>query len=84
MGCLFGGRLSAVADVTLLDRWAEHVTAMQRDGLRLTELDGRQTTIPVRATTDPTAVPQSDLALILVKAHATHRAIQSSYSERVS
>ncbi|HET92125.1 MAG TPA: 2-dehydropantoate 2-reductase, partial [Chloroflexi bacterium] len=74
MGCLFGGRLAAVADVTLLDRWPEHVTAMQRDGLRITELDGRETVVPVRAVTDPAAVPETDLALILVKAHATRRA----------
>jgi 2-dehydropantoate 2-reductase len=76
MGSLFVGKLSAVAKVTLLDPWAEHVTAMQRDGLRITELDGSETTISVSATTDPAAVPEADLAIIFVKAHATGQASQ--------
>ncbi len=74
MGSLFGGKLSALADVTLLDPWAKHVDAMQRDGLHLIELDGSETTIPVTATTDPAAVPEADLAIIFVKAHATRQA----------
>jgi 2-dehydropantoate 2-reductase len=74
MGSLFGAKLSALADVTLLDPWAEHVATMQRDGLCLTELDGSETTVPVTATTDPAAVPEADLAIIFVKAHATRQA----------
>ena len=50
MGSLFGGKLSAVTEVKLLDPWAEHMAAMQRDGLRIVELDGRETTITVTAT----------------------------------
>jgi len=76
MGSLFGGRLSPVADVTLLDPWAEHVAAMQQGGLRIIELDGGETTIPVTATTDPGAVPEADLVIIFVKAHATRQASQ--------
>ena len=76
MGSLFGGRLSAVAEVTLLDPWAEHVTTMQRDGLSIVELDGSETTVSVTATTDPAAVPTVDMALIFVKAHATRQASQ--------
>ena len=76
MGSLFGGRLSAGADVTLLDPWTEHVTAMQRDGLRIVELDGSETIVPVTATADPAAVPMVDLAIIFVKAHATRQASQ--------
>ena len=74
MGSLFGGKLSAAAEVTLLDPWAEHVTAMQRDGLRVIELDGSETVIPVTATTDPATVPEADLAIIFVKSHATRQA----------
>lgn len=74
MGSLFGGKLSAVTEVTLLDPWAEHVAAMQRDGLRIVELDGRETTIPVTATTDPAAVPEVDLVIIFVKSHGTRQA----------
>jgi 2-dehydropantoate 2-reductase len=76
MGSLFGGKLSAVAQVTLLDPWGEHVSAMQRDGLRIVELDGSEATVPVTATTDPAVVPTVDLAIIFVKSHATRRASQ--------
>ena len=74
MGSLFGGKLSAAADVTLLDPWAEHVTAMQRDGLRIIELDGGETVVPVSAVTDPAAVPEADLVIVFVKSHATRQA----------
>jgi 2-dehydropantoate 2-reductase len=74
MGSLFGAKLSGLADVTLLDPWAEHVGAMQRDGLFMAELDGSETTIPVTATTDPAVVPEVDLVIIFVKAHATRQA----------
>ena len=76
MGSLFGGKLSAVAEVTLLDPWDEHVLAMQREGLRIVELSGSETTMSVTATTDPSAVPTADLAIIFVKAHATGLASQ--------
>lgn len=76
MGSLFGGKLSAVAEVTLLDPWVEHVAAMQQDGLSIVELDGSKMTIPVTATTDPAAVPTMDMAIIFVKAHATPQASQ--------
>ncbi len=74
MGSLFGGKLSAVAAVTLLDPWAEHVDAMQRTGLCIVELDGSEMSIPVLATTDPAAMPEADLVIIFVKAHATRQA----------
>ncbi|MDY6876635.1 MAG: 2-dehydropantoate 2-reductase [Chloroflexota bacterium] len=76
MGSLVGGALSAVAEVTLLDPWAEHIATMQHDGLRIVELDGRETTVSVTATTDPAAVPKVDLAIIFVKAYATRQASQ--------
>ena len=76
MGSLFGGKLSAVAQVTLLDPWAEHVAAMQQDGLSIVELDGSKMTVPVTATTDPAAVPTVDMAIIFVKAHTTPQASQ--------
>ncbi len=76
MGSLFGGRLSTAATVTLLDPWAEHVAAIQRNGLSITGLDGQERCAHVAATGDPAAVPEVDLAIIFVKAHATHQASQ--------
>jgi len=74
MGSLFGGRLARVARVTLLDPWAEHVAAIQRDGLSIIELDGQESRVCVAATGDPSAVPEADLVIIFVKAHATRQA----------
>jgi len=74
MGSLFGGRLSRVAQVMLLDPWAEHVAAIQQGGLSIVELDGQESRFDVAATGDPQAVPEADLAIIFVKAHATRQA----------
>jgi 2-dehydropantoate 2-reductase len=72
MGSLFGAKLSPLADVWLVDPWAAHVQAMQRDGLRLIELDGTETVVSVQATTNPPTVGDGvDLALIFVKSHQT-------------
>ncbi len=73
MGSLFGALLSSVADVTLVDPWREHVQAINRDGLRLTEPEG-DSIIHVPATTDPAAVHNADLAIIFVKSHQTEMA----------
>jgi 2-dehydropantoate 2-reductase len=76
MGSLFGGKLSAITEVTLLDPWAEHVAAIQQERLRITAIDGTETAVSVSATTDPGAVPAADVALIFVKSHATGEASQ--------
>lgn len=77
MGSLFGGKLSPYADVWLVDPWASHVQTLQRDGLRLTELDETESVIPVQATTDPAAVGAGvDLVIIFVKSHQTQEAAQ--------
>jgi 2-dehydropantoate 2-reductase len=72
MACLFGARLSAHADVTLLGTWPEGVAALQRDGVRL-EAGGLETRHPVRVTNDPAAARGARLALVLVKSWQTAR-----------
>jgi 2-dehydropantoate 2-reductase len=48
---------------------------MQRDGLRLVNLDGSETVVPVKATTRPDDVGGGvDLAIIFVKSHQTAEA----------
>ena len=73
MGSLFGGLLSAVAEVTLVDPWREHVEAVNRQGLHLDEREGTKS-IQVAATTDPASVHDADLAIIFVKSHQTEMA----------
>jgi len=80
MGSLFGGKLSSVASVWLIDPWKEHIKAIQRHGLRLIEPEGEQV-IRVKATTDPATVKERvDLALILVKSPHTEAAARTARS----
>lgn len=81
MGCLFGGRLSQVAEVWLIDPWVEHVIALQSKGLLLQEMDGSEHILSVRAVNDPNQVTvKVDLALILVKSHQTEWAARQAAS----
>jgi 2-dehydropantoate 2-reductase len=55
MGCRFGGALFAAGhEVLLLDGWAEHVEAINRAGLRVTDETGTRT-LPVPAALLPAA-----------------------------
>jgi 2-dehydropantoate 2-reductase len=77
MGGLFGAKLAAAGhDVILHDIWEEHVAAIQRDGLLITELDGAVVRHRVSATVDvaPEAA-DADLLLVEVKAYDTREAL---------
>lgn len=79
MGCLFGGKLSIVADVWLVDPWKEHVAALQKDGLEIVGRDGTVEKLQVRAVQDPLQVPDPvDLALIFVKSQQTEWAAKQA------
>jgi 2-dehydropantoate 2-reductase len=72
MGALFGARFAAAgADVVLLDRDAAHIAAIAADGLALTAPDGTEQRHRLAATTDPAAVADADLALVMVDGNAT-------------
>lgn len=84
MGTLMAARLSSAMQaggsddeaerpetVTLYGRPSEHIAAIQRDGVILTERDGSAHSVPVTATSDPAGVEGSDLVLVLVKSWAT-------------
>jgi len=70
MGSLFGGLLSPVAKVNLVDPWQEHVEAIRRDGLCLVE-GGEDKILQLSATSDPADVSPADLAIIFLKSHQT-------------
>ena len=70
MGSLFGGLLSPVAKVNLVDPWQEHVEAIRRDGLCLVE-GGEDKILRLSATSDPADVSSADLAIIFLKSHQT-------------
>lgn len=78
MGCLFGAKLSQVAEVTLVGNWPEQLAALRENGLHFIAPDGRSQTIPLKVTNNPqTAVP-AELVLILVKSHQTEQAAQTA------
>lgn len=89
MGSLMAGRLAlasassssgsstrsdGIDHVLLYGRPSPHLAAIQRDGLRLIEMDGSTRTIPILTSSDPADVRGSDVVLILVKAWATSEA----------
>jgi 2-dehydropantoate 2-reductase len=77
MGCRFGaGLFDAGHQVTLLDGWRAHVTAINQAGLRVTDATGtRVIAVPARGFPDVTAVADTaqvaDLVIVFAKATAT-------------
>ena len=75
MACLFGARLAAVAEVTLVGTWAEGLAAIEEHGIVVAEglrgSSGDSSTIPVRVARLGAAIEPADLVLVLVKAWQT-------------
>jgi 2-dehydropantoate 2-reductase len=89
MGTLMAARLtSAMASgdeadaaerperVILYGRPSEHLAAIQRDGVTVTERDGSAHLVPVHGTSDPAEVAGSDLVIVLVKSWATGESVR--------
>ena len=75
MGCRFGAALfEAGHHVTLLDGWQEHVTAVNEDGLRVTDATGtRALRVPAVVLLSPSRPypDPADLVIVFAKATAT-------------
>ncbi len=76
MGCLFGAKLSQVAQVKLIGHWPAQIAALRERGLRLIQPDGHSLTYRLAVTNDPQTATLADLALILVKSHQTQQAAE--------
>ncbi|TAK29629.1 MAG: 2-dehydropantoate 2-reductase [Chloroflexota bacterium] len=78
MGSAFGGLLAQSGqDVWLIDAWKEHVEAISKDGLRISE-GGKLSTINAQATDDPSRVGPVDLVLLFVKSCDTAPAMRDA------
>jgi 2-dehydropantoate 2-reductase len=78
MGSLFGGLLTeSGADVWLLDIWAEHIKAVNDNGLNI-EREGKFRSVSVKATTDPNRIGISDLVISFVKSTNTSQAAKTA------
>jgi 2-dehydropantoate 2-reductase len=78
VGSLFAANLGTLDDVEVwaYDPWQAHVDAINADGLRLSgagEVVGR-----VRATSDPAALPPSDLGIVATKSMHTSDAVAAT------
>ena len=78
MGSSIGGLLAAGgSDVYLLDTWAEHVDAINSQGLRL-RVGSSDRVVEVRAATDCRGIGPADLIIVLVKSFNTREAIENA------
>jgi len=76
VGCFFGGMLSrAGKDVTLIAR-SNHVEAIREKGLYM-ECINFQEYVPVKATTDQSAIKEADIILLCVKSPDTQKTIEA-------
>lgn len=75
LGTLFAARLAQAGHhITMLGTWQEGITALQKNGARLVDSNGNETTFKVYATDDPRECAGAKHALVLVKAWQTERA----------
>lgn len=77
MGGLIGTRLAVTGHhVTLYDTWDEHVAAIERSGILITEYDDSILRFRIPATTTPPALDAVDLVLVFVKSYHTASALR--------
>ncbi len=77
MGSVYGALFSRAGnEVWLIDRWADHMEAVQRDGLRVSGASGDWRAHP-RATTDPNDVGACDLVVVATKGSSLADALKS-------
>ena len=84
MGCVYGGILAKAGyDVTLIDVWAEHVKAIQENGLIINENGSNIIIKNIKAVTDPREVG-SRFGNCTFKATVTEQAMegQKALSEK--
>jgi 2-dehydropantoate 2-reductase len=76
MGSVYAGILGdAGHEVWALDVWAEHVAAINRDGLTIEGASGKRT-VRIGATTDPAEIGVCDLVVIATKARDVETAAE--------
>ncbi|WP_125583793.1 ketopantoate reductase family protein [Levilactobacillus cerevisiae] len=69
MGSRFGVKLQEAGNqVTLIDNWADHVAAINRDGLIVTTDDGQDHVYPMTAKAPQDVTEQFDLVILFTKA----------------
>ncbi|NLY09139.1 MAG: 2-dehydropantoate 2-reductase [Tissierellia bacterium] len=75
MGSLYGGKLSKVSDVYLIDIWKKHVEEINNNGLSIEEPDGTLEKFYPKAYEDSKGLPIMDVVIVFVKSIQTGHAI---------
>lgn len=74
LSTLFAARLSESGhQVSMLGTWKDGIQALNQNGARVSELDGKERAFQVRATDDPGEVSNVKHAIVLVKSWQTKR-----------
>lgn len=78
IGSLYAAHLARVPDVEVwaVDPWAEHVAAIERDGLRVT--GNADFVAPVRAVTDAARLPDCAFGIVATKSLHTRAAVEAA------
>jgi 2-dehydropantoate 2-reductase len=78
IGSLYAAHLARLPEVEVwaVDPWAEHVAAIERDGLEVT--GQARFHAPVHARTDAGALPPCDFGIVATKAQHTHAAVAAA------
>ncbi|WP_426592399.1 ketopantoate reductase family protein [Cellulomonas sp. McL0617] len=78
IGSLYAAHLARVPDVEVwaVDPWAEHVAAIDRDGLRVT--GNADFVAPVHAVTDAAQLPTCEFGMVATKSLHTRPAVQAA------
>jgi 2-dehydropantoate 2-reductase len=80
LGSAVGGTLTeAGSEVYLVDQWAEHVHAINKNGLKLRSSSGDRI-VQAKAQTDPQGIGLVDLVIVLVKSFHTREAVEKASS----
>merc|ERR1719162_2828421 len=78
MGCLIGGKLAEGGlNVTFVDKWKEHIDALNKNGLKLIGTGGERT-LKVKATADVASLGKFDVIIVQCKATDTRAATASA------
>ncbi len=86
LGSTIGGTLAEAGnEVYLIDRWEEHVKAINDKGLLLIDgaQDNHERYIKVKAQTNYDKIGEADLVIVLVKSFATKNAIEEAKASSI-
>lgn len=78
MGSLVGGYLSRHNEVCLVDVNRELVETINRQGVRITEPDGKAETFHPTASADTAGMPPADLIVVFVKSMYSYSALENN------